>query len=306
MARTEQDMSDFTLTYDGPALQEGRMPVRDLAPALLALGELFQEVNAIVDPVAPPVSLEIRATEQGSFGVDLNLARALGEFLSRPEIQQVGLLVGLVADSAYGILAFLRWLRHRQIVSRTPDPDRPGSVAVEDNEGNVVVIQNSVVNIYDSPRARALAREVIRPLKEPGVEELRMERPQQETLRIRKGETEAFDAPIPDETLTEQELTMYLTVVSPVFTRGNKWKFSGLGIPTFWAEIKDESFWDRVEARRDLFGYGDLLNARMNMRQVRTETGRLDTDWTILEVLDHTPGTGPPPTLFSGEPEEEG
>jgi len=294
---------DFVLTFDGPALQTGRMPVRDLAPALLALGELFQEANVIVDPVAAPVTLEVRAVERGSFGVDLHVAREIASLLSQPGVQQAALLVGFITDASQGFLAFIRWLRNRQIAQRTDAGN--GNIEIHDNHGSIFVMPNAVGDIYNSPRARSLAREVVRPLKEPGIEELRIERTGvAEVLRVREDETEGFDAPIPEETLTEQELTMYVQIVSPVFTRGNKWKFTAGAIPSFWAAIEDDLFWDRVEAGRDLFGYGDLLHARMRMRQSRGMKGELDTEWSVVQVLNHVRGSNPTPSLWSDSQDE--
>jgi hypothetical protein len=40
----------FRIVYEGPALKSGRMAAPDLAPALLALGELFTEVEERVAP----------------------------------------------------------------------------------------------------------------------------------------------------------------------------------------------------------------------------------------------------------------
>jgi hypothetical protein len=150
-----------------------------------------------------------------------------------------------------------------------------------------------------------LAQEVVRPLKNPGIDELRIERPGARPLTVRDDETEAFDAPVPEDLLTEQEITMYVTVVSAVFTRGHKWRFTAGGMPPFWAAIEDESFWDRVEARRDLFGFGDVLHARMRMRQVRGPRGDIATDWTVVQVLDHIRGSLTTPTLWSEASDEE-
>jgi hypothetical protein len=304
MRAVESEMTNFTLTYDGPAMAAGRMPVRDLAPALLALGELFQAANTIIDPIAAPVSLEVRAFERGSFGVDLNVVKQLGDLLNQhPGIEQSAILIGLITDSANGLFAFVRWLRNRRIAERTDAGD--GSIQIQDNSGNVFNMPNSVLNLYESPRVRRLARDVVQPLKEPGIDELRIERENVPPLTLREGETEGFDVQIPEETLEQNELTMYVTVVSAVFNRGNKWRFTAGGIPAFWATIEDERFWDRIEARGDLFGFGDVLRVRMRMVQSRNPRGDLETEWTVIEVLEHTPGHNPTPPLWTEEGDEQ-
>ena len=61
----------FAIAYDGTAVADGRMSVKDLAPALLAVGELFDAANAILNEDAAKVEAHVKATSEGSFEVAL-------------------------------------------------------------------------------------------------------------------------------------------------------------------------------------------------------------------------------------------
>ncbi|QFR62681.1 hypothetical protein LH991_01080 [Schleiferilactobacillus harbinensis] len=89
---------NFTVRYYGKALDAHRIPVRDLAPSLLALSEAFQEIQHIQNPTEPDLSLDIQASDNGSFLVDLILAngpdllnRAMNLLNSQPSTALINL-----------------------------------------------------------------------------------------------------------------------------------------------------------------------------------------------------------------------
>lgn len=195
MATTEEEMTrDLLMKFSGPALETGRMPVRDLAPSLLALGELFQRVQAINDPMAPPVALEAKAFESGSFEVGLFLStQDVMTLLSSPPAMAIGNLIGIVCNSGEGLFALIKWLRGRIVVSR--DEPEPGSMQVKDNHGNVFMAKKMVFNSYDDLGVRELANKVVEPLRKPGVHELEIQQTAaNDVVTVADEEAEAFEA----------------------------------------------------------------------------------------------------------------
>jgi hypothetical protein len=68
----------FTLTYGGEALESGLMDVRELAPALLSVGELIHSVNRLTNGDRAVVSLQVKSDfRKGSFQIDLVLVQNL-------------------------------------------------------------------------------------------------------------------------------------------------------------------------------------------------------------------------------------
>src|SRR5689334_18532725 len=67
------ERADFTVRYDGDAIRDHQISVRVLAPALIGLADVFQIANETLNPGEPLLSLNIRATDEGSFAVELSM-----------------------------------------------------------------------------------------------------------------------------------------------------------------------------------------------------------------------------------------
>ena len=122
---SEEDMSRavFSIAYQGKALEEGRMPVRDLAPALLSVADLFEAVCEELNGKSIPVDVHVVATSEGSFKVDLSVVTGLVDSIKTKVVGFVGArsMVELVFGSSAGglsLFALYRLLRGRATTKR--------------------------------------------------------------------------------------------------------------------------------------------------------------------------------------------
>ncbi len=51
----------FIVSFDGPGVEDGRIDVRDLAPALLSLGRMIDAANVATSGEKRPIKVEVRA-----------------------------------------------------------------------------------------------------------------------------------------------------------------------------------------------------------------------------------------------------
>jgi hypothetical protein len=286
MAETE-----FGVTYDGPALAEGAMPVRDLAPALLALGELFTEASLVTYPEREPASLNIRATSKGSFIVDLAVHSPdtwdqVMQLLSGKTVTALANLQAIVFGTAGGLFWLITKIRGRAIVSKDQLPS--GNVRVTLADGTTIEGMAEAVALYERQSARESAREVVEPLHRPGVELLKFSgEPEAPELTIGEGDLSAFDTTqLDEEVLLDREEEVIVTIATASFAENYKWRFSE-GDATFTASIEDPEFRARIDAGEP-FRKGDML--RVQMRVVQTQRGnKLHVERTVLKVLHHFP-----------------
>jgi len=295
----------FDLTYDGDAIVEGRMPVRDLAPALLALGEIFAEASDLIAPERPPASLSIEATGKGSFVVHLIVGgwdHIIDIFSSKDADALVVLKESIVG--ACGLFAFTKAVG-RRLISRADSTPDPGKMVIKFEDGTSLEVPTATWELYGRYEVRKKSSEVIKPLLKDGVDRLDFRVDREVTVSLGPADADAFEAPtaplIGAGPLGSETLQLVVSIVSVAFKDDNKWRLSD-GSRTFFALIRDDAFLAGVASGREAFRAGDMLRCRLRIVQTSDGDG-LHSEYEVIEVLEHLPR---PQQLRLGEPGQQG
>jgi hypothetical protein len=281
----------FQVVYEGPALADGRMPVRQLAPALLALGELFNEASTVAHPDREPASLSIKATEKGSFEAHLILEAKhiwdqVVDIFGSDGATAIVNLKEVVLAGGIGLFWAIKKIRRRKVTER--EQLSSGSIRVTLEDGETFEVPADVLKLYDRITIRKKARMVLEPLTRDGIEEVRFQISEESTLTVSSSDLPAFELGDDESTsLGEQDREMVLQIASVAFMEGNKWRLTD-GASTFWAAMEDDSFLARVEGG-EAFRKGDMLRCDLNIIQTQDAEGTLHAEHRVVRVLEHLP-----------------
>jgi hypothetical protein len=295
----------LSIAYEGPSVDAGTMDVRDLAPALLALGEVCQEANRILNGDRATLSVRVHADfPRGSFVIRLELVQTLIEqartalFIGTAAISAQDILkfLGLKDMTLPGVIQFLKRLRGEKPHHAEPAGDGRVQVSVT-GDNNVVLIDNEVAKLADSPRVRDGIRRMLEPLERDGIDKFEVRDDQRVVERIERQEVPYFTAAAADEPPMEQALLdstseAILLVIRPSFEKQYAWTVSAGDAP-FAAWMLDDEFHAKVQADEFAFAAGDALRVRMRVVQRRGPSGRLIIERSIVEVVDVIPAPRP-------------
>ncbi len=278
----------FALKYDGPALQAHEMDVRDLAPALLSVADLFQNLNRAVNPMAPPLSVTVRATSEGSFLIELRVIYEVAkQVLLTKDAVAAGTLASLLG---WATMLFQHRVQARRGPFTTEAAAEPGTVKVIYADGTTLIIPQVVLDAARTPAVQHDLSEIVRPLQRDGVAELVIQRDELVLVTVGKADMASFEAAVqpPDTaatTLGVNERDVFLTIRTVGF-ESHRWSFSD-GAANFTATMRDDAFLDRVE-QGESFSKLDILRCRIRETQTRDVDG-LHTSIEVVEVIAHEP-----------------
>jgi hypothetical protein len=301
--------AELLVFYDGPALASGEMNVRDLAPALLSLGKLFEESNRVLNKGRAELYVNIKSFHGGSFGIDLSVIQSLKEqlveFFSGETITAAANFLTLLGFASAGTAKGLAWLlkkeRGRKPLKAVVLED--GNIKLIYDNDEIFPIHPDVFALYKDLEVRKAFEDSLAPLKKEGIHKFYSLIDNQRPLEISKEELVCFQTPqFKDEVLHEFEEVKLFSIISLSFKEDNKWRLND-GQSTVYVNILDKNFLSLVNSGKLKFAKGDMLKIRLRTRQINTSEG-LKTEYEAIQILKHIPGSRQLSLpISSGEPE---
>ncbi len=294
--------ASFTIAYDGPALRDGAMDVRDLAPALLAVGQLFDAANSVLNGDNARVNVQVTATGQGSFEIVFDLLQTLpqqlvGIFSGDTVTAALNLkeLVITGVASAGGLVWLIKHLRGRKVERIEQLSESSVRLTIE---GESIEVSITLLRLYQDIAVRtALQRVVDEPLKREGIEVFEIRENKRPIITVFQSEAIYFAKPeLADEVLIQETRRSAFSIISLAFKEDNKWRLFD-GNTQISALIEDQSFLQRVDANQIAFAKGDILLCEVRVTQKRTGEG-LRTEYVVERVIEHRPAARQLPLLF--------
>lgn len=288
--------ASLSVVYDGPALETGTMDVRDLAPALLALGKLLEEANRVVNGDKSNLSVHVKAGfKAGSFQIDLALAQT---FLSQVRdifsgsgataVANVITFLGFTGGTGAGLFALIK--RGKGHAPKNAVILSDGNVQLEFENEDVFIVPRQTFDLYLDMKVRTAALTAIKPLAQPGIDTFAV-RPEGVSKEmpfelVRKEDIAFFEIPeVADTLIPTQQHRQSFSIMSLSFQDDNKWRLFD-GQNAVWAKIEDEDFLSKVDKNEASFAKGDILVCDVINQQWQTALG-LKTETRIIRIIQH-------------------
>lgn len=157
--------------------------------------------------------------------------------------------------------------------------------------GNNIAVDSQVARLYSDDIVRSSITSTLRPVAKPGITSLIIKRGAKNINEVKKS-----DLPVIDETVRSSKTSTganvlentreaILRVARANFENG-KWGFSD-GSAHFSADIQDEGFKAKLDAREIGFYKDDVLRVILKTTQVVGSSRDLQTSHVIETVLEH-------------------
>ena len=291
----DENAGTFRIVYDGPALVSHTMDVRELAPALIALAEVLEHVNRVLNGERAHVAVKVSGSfKTGSFGIDFEVvqsfvSQALDFFAEdRRVVGTLNLLacVGVIGGAGGGLIKLIKWLKGRTINRvEISDNSTMARVVVDDD---AIEVEARTIEIFRSYQVRQSLEKVVKvPLDHDGVESVAFVYQEEISEVVTKAERFFYSAPTSEQAtpIEQQQFRARLQLVSVPMRDGYKWRVDD-GNGPFTATLLDDEFAQRMRANEVPLTPGDQLVADVRRAQYM-EKGQLKTTNEIVRVVSH-------------------
>lgn len=283
-------VSEFTLSYEGVATSDNSIDVKDLAPGLIALGEVFERSNVVLNGNRASASLRIQATNSGSFELLLAIHQAyaggLGVLTSNLFTAAANLQTVIVGTpQVLGLLGVFKKLK-----GQTPVIEQKHNGIYFKASNVELAVSEDVTKIFQDKTVQRLMPLVVEPLTRSGIESMVFKEGRGTKRRlletVAKSDVPSFTLTDGNDSVNETEIPrQILTITKASFNEG-AWYLHD-GNHNDWYAIEDKNFNASIKQGARRFGAGDLLVCRVKLIQTLTPDGRFETTRVIPSIMEH-------------------
>lgn len=292
--------NNFKLKFDG---QLHQIDANVLVSSLIHTTSIIQEANKYLD-TGKKIEIKIKALEKGSFMVNIELVESALESLkslfTKDNIEYASAIITILG----GVISVKKFLKGRDVKSQKPTGNNRTTITNVD--GDVLIVENSVINIYQSsPIVREALSQSFEALENDGSVEgfeimdhnekpiVRVDRNDFEYMSVLSEEINA------DEKIVTEAATVYILRLS--FEDSLKWDlyFKGNKIS---AKIKDPNFYELID-KGEPFAKGDILEVELQTTKkfdVSVNTF-VNKSYQINKIIRHIRRDEQPTFNFSNE-----
>lgn len=280
--------AEFQIAYDGFALRDGTMDVRDLALALLAVGQLFDAANYALNGEKTKVSVHVKATKEGSFEINLEVIQSLVDqaksFLSSDFVVAAINLKELILGGTISLC----WLVKKLKGGKPDKIERLAGDTMRITIGSESFdVPLKLLRLYQDLAVRSAVEQMVKePLEKSGIDTFKVIENHITIIEVTKDEIGSFANPeFAEKTLLDDVRQSAFSIVSLAFKEDNKWRLHD-GNNQISATINDPEFLAKVNRNEVSFSKGDVLVCKVRVRQSQTSSG-LKTEYIVEQVIEH-------------------
>jgi len=311
---------NLIIKLEGPAIEEG-LNLFDLAPSLIAIGNVITESNKIVNPEGREIAINIKPFEKGSFIIDLYLFAQTNfdqilSFISSDYAEQIKTLlewIGLtvaIGGVGKGLIQLIKFLKGKpQNVEKLSS----GDIRYTNKNGQSFTTNEKVNKLYNNCVIQNNTYQGFgKLLQQKGINEINtyIKDDIKSLETIKKEDVEALknfsEISGEENIINESESKIYLKFKRGSFDGdGNNWSFriGNKDKDVIVAAVKDDIFLKKVKSGEIRPNHKDTFKVILKTKQ-KMKNEELITSYEIMKVLEYTEAPKQMNIFNSGNPKK--
>ena len=285
--------TNFQLIYDGRALENNEINPRDLSIALVAISDLFENADKLVNEGRTKAEVKVHASfETGCFKINFSSYQSklkiVTDLFNSDLANSIVNATELLALIFGGVVVLIRFLKGGRPDKIIENEDKSFSVY---KNGQMIKAEKKALELYKDYKLRKGFEDLLSPLNKDGIEDVAIVNKENKSpiCHITKDEIELFACPSSKEEEIDSPETFetYISLINLSFKEGNKW-FVNDGNDSFYITVEDNAFLEKINRSAVKFSKGDILKVKIRKLQFYNFDKKiLRSEYFIEQVIDH-------------------